>query len=492
MLPLINPNGRLHLIGICGSGMGSLAGMLQQRGFRVTGSDANVYPPMSDFLKKLSIPVASPYAEKNLTPAPDLVVIGNALSRGNPEVEAVLDRRLPYASMAEVLKELFLRPKESIVVSGPHGKTTTASIVAWLLHHGGLAPSFLVGGIAGNFASSFELGEGRHFVVEGDEYDTAFFDKGPKFLHYLPRYLILNSVEYDHADIYPDLDAVLTAFRRLVNLVPRTEKIFAAGESRNARACVANAFCRVEFFGLGEENAWRAVKLKTTGEGTEFDLLHEGRKRGAFFLPMAGEFNVLNAVAATAMADACGLSTDVIREGLRAFGGVRRRMEVRGVEGGITVIDDFAHHPTAIAGAVAAARARYPKGRIWAIVEPRSNTLRRKIFQEELKSAFEDADEVLFAPVHRAEALPNGERLDVAAVVEELRIQGKEAHLLSGVREIVSHAAGRLKGGDTALIMSNGGFEGIHDLLLQALRERPSPNTPAGFASSKPASPERS
>ena len=472
MLPVsdIKAIKNIHLVGVCGTGMASLAGMLKERGFRVTGSDVNVYPPMSDFLARLGIPVTRGYAEANLEPRPDLVVIGNALSRGNPEVEAVLDRKMLYASMPEVVKEWFLRDQETIVVAGTHGKTTTASLLAWLLENAGAEPSFLIGGIAANFESSFQLRQGRYFVIEGDEYDSAFFDKGPKFVHYLPRQLILNPVEFDHADIYADLDSILTAFKRLVNLVPRSGKIVAAGESANVRDCVAGAFCRVEFFGLGDGALWRASGLETAAEGTRYELAHDGRSLGEFFLPMAGEFNVANAVAATAIAMGLGLSVEVVRRALSSFRGVGRRQQVRGRVAGVTVIDDFAHHPTAIALTLEAVRACYPKGRVWAVLEPRSNTLRRKIFQKELERSFQGADQILFAPIHRRDALRAEDRLDLTALVESLRRQGKGAVQLPSAREIVEYVSPRLEPGDVVVVMSNGGFDGIHDLFLQALQ----------------------
>ena len=463
---------KIHLVGICGTGMATLAGMLKERGFRVRGSDVNVYPPMSDLLAQLDIPVTQGYAEANLEPQPDLVVIGNALSRGNPEVEAVLDRKLLYASLPEVVKEWFLRGTETIVVAGTHGKTTTASILAWLLESAGAEPSFLIGGIAANFESSFQLRQGRFLVIEGDEYDSAFFDKGPKFVHYLPQQLILNPVEYDHADIYPDLDSILTAFKRLVNLVPRSGRIIAAGESASVRDCVAGAFCRVEFFGLKDGVSWRATGLRTTAEGTRYELAHDGKSLGEFSLPMAGDFNVANAVAATAIALGAGLSVEALREGLRSFRGISRRQQVRGIAAGVTVVDDFAHHPTAIAATLQAVRARYPKGRVWAVVEPRSNTLRRKFFQKELEQSFQGADQVLFAPIHRIDALEADDRLDLAALVESLRRQGKGADQFSGAREIVVYAVPRLEPGDVVVVMSNGGFDAIHELFLQALRGR--------------------
>ncbi|MCZ6514832.1 MAG: Mur ligase family protein, partial [Acidobacteria bacterium] len=426
---------------------------------------------------------------------PDLVIVGNAVPETNPEAQAVEELGVERISMPEALYRFFLIDRRPLVVAGTHGKTTTTALAAWVYRATGCDPGFLIGGAPLNFEHSFATGSGERFIVEGDEYNAAYFDRGPKFFHYRPDTLILTSVEYDHADLYETPSALDQTYRRLVRSMPANGLLIAYGDSVEVRSVAAEAPCRTLFYGFEDHCDLRPEKVVSDQRGTQFELRIAGdavEDRIAIELPLGGGHNLLNATAVFGAACADSIPPSGIAAALAKFEGVRRRQEVVGDSGGILVIDDFAHHPTAIAGAVAAARARYPRGRIWAIVEPRSNTLRRKIFQEELKSAFEDADEVLFAPVHRAEALPNAERLDVAAVVEELRSRGKEAHLLAGVREIVSHAAERLKGGDTALIMSNGGFEGIHDLLLQALRERPSPNTPAGFASSKPASRERS
>src|SRR5215467_8162492 len=339
----------IHLIGICGTAMASLAGMLNERGFRVTGSDAAAYPPMSDFLAGLGIPVAQPFDTKNLQPVPDLVVVGNAISRGNVELEHVLDRRIPFCSMAQVLHDEFLRGKEVLVVAGTHGKTTTTSMLSWIFASAGLKPSFLIGGIAENFGSSFALGDGEHFILEGDEYDTAFFDKGPKFLHYFPDSVILTSVEFDHADIYKDLDAVETAFKRLVNLVPQRGRIVAFDTGESQERCLARAYCPVERYGSDAGVFWRIEKLRFEPERTSWSVVRDGKLWSEFEFSLAGEYNVWNATAAAGMAAGYGIPPEVIAEALRTFKSVKRRLEVKAEVNGITIIDDFAHHPTAIA-----------------------------------------------------------------------------------------------------------------------------------------------
>src|ERR1700692_949609 len=338
----------IHLIGICGTAMASLAGMLQERGFRVTGSDAAAYPPISTFLESLGIPVAQPFAEGNLKPRPDLVVVGNAISRGNTELEYVLDERIPFCSLPQILHDEFLVGKEVLVVAGTHGKTTTTSMLAWIFETAGLQPSFLIGGIAENFGRSFGLGDGKHFILEGDEYDTAFFDKGPKFLHYFPDSVILTSVEFDHADIYRDLEAVKFAFRRLVNLVPPRGKIIAWDGSTNVSECVERAFCPVERYGFEPDSFWRIADVRYESSCTRWTVLRDGKHFADFEFALAGEYNVLNATAAAALATSFGISGETIAAALRGFLSVKRRLEVRAEVDGITVIDDFAHHPTAI------------------------------------------------------------------------------------------------------------------------------------------------
>jgi UDP-N-acetylmuramate: L-alanyl-gamma-D-glutamyl-meso-diaminopimelate ligase len=464
----------IHIIGICGTAMASLAGMLKKRGFHVTGSDNASYPPMSDFLASLEIPVLQPFSETNLEPRPDLVVAGNAISRGNTELEYVLDHRIPLQSMPQVLHDEFLAGHDRLVVAGTHGKTTTASLLAWVFHCAGRVPSFLIGGIPENFGSSFKLGTGHEFILEGDEYDTAFFDKGPKFLHYFPDAVILTSVEFDHADIYKDLGEVKTAFKRLVNLVPRRGLLVAWDGQANVDECASRAFCRVERYGFRESSTWQIVDVEYTPTRTRWQLLRNGKLWSGFEWPLAGEYNVLNATAAAAMAANYGIPADTINEAVRGFRSVKRRLEVKAEIHGITIIDDFAHHPTAIAGSLTALHSRYPGRRLWAILEPRSNTLRRNAFQRELSQSLGIADEIVLAGIFRSEAIPEHERLDPSAVIAALRAAGKPARLLDTSNAIVESVAPELREGDVVAILSNGGFGGIYEKLparLKSLRE---------------------
>jgi len=468
----------IHLIGICGTAMASLAGMLKERGYHVTGSDAAAYPPMSDFLRALDIPVAQPFHEKNLNPRPDLVVIGNAMSRGNVELERVLDQRIPFCSLPQLLHDEFLHNKEVLVVAGTHGKTTTTSMLAWIFHSAGLDPSFLIGGIAENFGSSFHLGQGKHFILEGDEYDTAFFDKGPKFLHYFPDAIILTSVEFDHADIYKDLEAVETAFKRLVNLIPRRGRIIAfdgavgdVTESASLERCLAKAFCPVERYGAGQRANWQVTNLRLDPGRTSWTVLHNGQPWANFEFALAGEYNVWNATAAAALASTCGISTEAIAAALKTFKSVKRRLEVKAQVNGITIIDDFAHHPTAIAGTLKALRARYAGARLWAILEPRSNTLRRRVLQGDLAHSLAQADQVVVANVFRSEAIPENERLELPALAAEIQQNGRPARLLADADEIVQTISPELRSGDVVAILSNGGFGGIYEKLPARLRE---------------------
>ena len=468
----------IHLIGICGTAMASLAGMLKQRGFHVTGSDAAAYPPMSDFLRSLDIPVAQPFDARNLEPRPDLVVIGNAISRGNVELEHVLDLHIDFCSLPQLLHDEFLRGKEVLVVAGTHGKTTTTSMLSWIFHSAGLNPSFLIGGIAENFGSSFHLGEGKHFILEGDEYDTAFFDKGPKFLHYFPDAIILTSVEFDHADIYKDLDAVETAFKRLVNLIPRRGKIIAFDgaadnkpESPSLERCIAKAFCPVERYGAGARSHWKVANLRLDPSRTAWTVLYNNERWTDFEFALAGEYNVWNATAAAALAHSCGISKEQIAEALRTFKSVKRRLEVKAQVNGITIIDDFAHHPTAIAGTLKALRARYAGARLWAILEPRSNTLRRRVLQSDLARSLAGADEVIVANVFRSEAVPENERLELPALAAEIEQNGRPARLLPDADSIVETIAPELRSGDVVAILSNGGFGGIYEKLPTRLKQ---------------------
>jgi UDP-N-acetylmuramate: L-alanyl-gamma-D-glutamyl-meso-diaminopimelate ligase len=467
----------IHLIGICGTAMASLAGMLQQQGHRVTGSDAAAYPPMSDLLASLKIPIREPYSESNLDPRPDLVVVGNAISRGNVELEHVLDTRIPFCSMASVLHDEFLPGRESLVVAGTHGKTTTTSMLAWIYEvasreNPALAPSFLIGGVAENFGTSFMVRPTRPFLLEGDEYDTAFFDKGPKFLHYFPDALILTHVEFDHADIYVDLPAVKTAFKRLVNLVPRRGRIVAFDGSENVGECVAKAFCAVERYGFARDSHWRVSDLSHEGSLTRWTLTRGGVLFAELTLPMAGEHNALNATAAAALAAGQGVPTAAIIEALATFKSVKRRLEVRAVVDGVTIIDDFAHHPTAIRETLRALRESYPDRRLWAVLEPRSNTLRRNVFELDLVESLALADRVVLAAVFKSESIPVAERLHPEHVVSALTMRGTPASLFADADAIVDAISPQLTAGDVVAILSNGGFGNIYQKLPSAIAAR--------------------
>jgi UDP-N-acetylmuramate: L-alanyl-gamma-D-glutamyl-meso-diaminopimelate ligase len=469
----------IHLIGICGTAMASLAGMLAERGFHVTGSDSAAYPPMSDLLHSLGIPVAQPFAIENLKPMPDLVVVGNAISRGNVELEHVLDQRIPFCSLPQLLHDEFLRGKEVLVVAGTHGKTTTTSMLAWIFEVAGTQPSFLIGGVAENFGRSFQLGGGKYFILEGDEYDTAFFDKGPKFLHYFPDAVILTSVEFDHADIYKDLDAVETAFKRLVNLVPRRGRIIAFDTGETIERCIAKAMCSVERYGSRRLSFWRIADLQHSPRGTSsWCLFQNGALWGRFGFALSGEYNVWNASAAAAIAAHYGIEAELIAKALRTFKSVKRRLEIKAEVNGVTIIDDFAHHPTAIAATLKALRERYPNRRLWAILEPRSNTLRRNVFQQELAKSLSLADQVVIASVFKSESIPEAERLDVNSVAAELLKSGRHARVLANADVIVEVCSEEIAPGDVVAILSNGGFGGIYEKLPQRLNSLPTASSP--------------
>ena len=465
----------IYLIGICGTAMASLAGMLQAQGHNVRGSDAAAYPPMSDMLAALGISISEPYSEANLDPRPDLVVVGNAISRGNVELERVLDERIPFTSMAALLHAEFLSGREPLVVAGTHGKTTTTSMLAWIYEVASkgtpeFAPSFLIGGIAENFGASFMVRAGtKPFILEGDEYDTAFFDKGPKFLHYFPDSIILTHVEFDHADIYADLPAVKTAFKRLVNLVPRRGRVVAFDGSENVTECISKAFCKIERYGFDPGSHWQVTGMRHERSNTSWTLAREGRHFADLTLPMAGEHNALNATAAAALAAGQGIGADAIAEALATFRSVKRRLEVRAEVSGITIIDDFAHHPTAIRETLRALRAAYTGRRLWAILEPRSNTLRRNVFESDLVDSLSLADRVILAEVFKSEAIPAAERLHPEKVVAALNARSTPAELLVGVDEIVANIATNATTGDVIAILSNGGFGGIYEKLPRAL-----------------------
>ena len=453
--------------------MSPVAGMLKERGFHVTGSDVNVYPPASTLLDSLGIRWNEGYRPENLQPAPDLAVIGNAISRGNAELEYILDEKIPYCSMPQLLEEYFLPGKTSIVVAGTHGKTTTTAMLAWIFQTAGRRPDFLVGGVAPNFGDrSYSLGGGGDFIVEGDEYDTAFFDKAPKFLHYHPDELILTSLEFDHADIYPDLASIALQFRRLVNLVPRRGRILIWGESGELRQVVAKAFCPVETFGLTPECDWCAGDVVWHDSATEFRVARRGNEVARIRIPVAGRHNVLDALAAVALAYGMGVEFDAIARALATFQSVRRRMEIKGEAVGVLVVEDFAHHPTAIRMTLEAARTRWPGRKIWAAVEPRSNTMRRRIFEDALPDALALADAVLFGPVNRAQLLEERDRLSPEAIAESIRARGRFAKAFASSVDIAVHLVENTERGDLVLIMSNGSFDGLTAKLLEKLGAR--------------------
>jgi UDP-N-acetylmuramate: L-alanyl-gamma-D-glutamyl-meso-diaminopimelate ligase len=470
----------VHLIGVCGTAMASLAGMLRAQGHRVTGSDTAAYPPMSDQLRAMGIAIMEPYSERNLDPRPDLVVVGNAISRGNPELERVLDERIPMTSMAALIHDEFLVGRERLIVCGTHGKTTTTSMLAWIYEVAArrdvrFAPSFLIGGVAENFGTSFHVGGGtKTFILEGDEYDTAFFDKGPKFLHYFPDAAILTHVEFDHADIYADLEAVKTAFKRMVNLIPRRGRLIAFDGSENVTECCVKALCRVERYGFDKDSYWQAVAMRQHGSTTTWTLLRGGELFAELMLPMAGEHNALNATAAAALAAGQGVAVEAIVEALASFKSVKRRLEVRAEVGGVTVIDDFAHHPTAIRETLRALRAAYKGRRLWAVLEPRSNTLRRNVFERELVESLTLADAVVMAAVFKSEAIPVLERMEPQHVVDALRARGVLAVVCADAEAIVAEMVPRVQAGDVVAILSNGGFGGIYEKLPAAIeKQRP-------------------
>jgi len=463
--------GRGHVLGISGSAMAPVAGMLKERGFHVTGSDVNVYPPASTLLDSLGIRWNEGFREENLQPAPDLVVVGNIVARGNPEIEYILDERIPYCSMPQLLEEYFIPGHTSIVVAGTHGKTTTTAMLAWIFQVAGRRPDFLVGGVLRNFKErSYGLGGGEEFIVEGDEYETAFFDRGPKFLHYHPDELILTSLEYDHADIFPDLAAIALQFRRLVNLVPRRGRILIWGESAELRETAAKAFCPIETFGLTPECDWYAGDILWQDSATEFRVVFHGSEVTRIRISAAGRHNVLNALAAVALAYGRGVECEAIEQALATFEGVRKRMEIKGEARGVLVVEDFAHHPTAIRLTLEAARTRWPSRKIWAAMEPRSNTMRRKIFQNVLPEALMIADAVLVGPVNRAQLLEEEERLSPEQIADSLLERGRPARAFESADEIAEYLGDNAKTGDVVMVLSNGSFDGLSGKLLEKFK----------------------
>jgi len=444
-------------MGVCGTGMGALAGMLKNQGYVVTGSDQHVYPPMSDFLAATGIDVKTGYAAENLEPAPDLVVVGNVIRRDNPEAVALAEKAIPYVSFPQALSHYFIGEKCSLVVSGTHGKTTTSSLLATLLHDAGLSPGFMIGGIVQAFGRNFNVGTGDYFVVEGDEYDTAFFDKGPKFLHYRPRIAIITSIEFDHADIYADLEAVKASFRRLVDIMPADGCIVACYDDPIVREISSSAKCAVVSYGQSPDADWVLNELAITPSGTSFAAQHQGKAFGRFTSVLPGRHNALNCLAVIAVLERLKLTPEVIGKGLTNFKGVRRRQEVRGTVGGVTVIDDFAHHPTAVKETLAALSEAYAGRRLITVFEPRTNSSRRKVFQNAYVGAFDNTDKVLVKEPDPLVNIPADQRFSAELLVNDLRDRGVDALYFSNTDAILEYLGKEAKRGDLIAILSNGG-----------------------------------
>ncbi len=468
---------KVHLVAICGTGMGALAGLLKEAGHEVQGSDRAFYPPMAERLQAWGIPTRQGFDPAHIDPDTDLVIVGNVCRKDNPEAQAALERGLKVMSFPQALSEFFIAGKTSVVLAGTHGKTTTAALLSYVLVEAGLDPSFLVGGIPLNFGKSFHLGRGGVFVVEGDEYDTAFFDKRPKFIHYRPKIVVLTAVEFDHADIYRDMEAYRAAFATLMALMPADGLLVACADDPEVMALASQAPCRVVSYGLGPGATWTAADIQPGEEVTRFSLIRQGHHVGTVTLPLAGLHNVVNTLGVLVAAQAVGVDVKRAARWLTGFSGVARRMQVRGLVDGVTVIDDFAHHPSKVRETVQAVRARYPRSHLLAVFEPRTNTSRRKIFQDAYAASFAGADEVVAVPPFDAEKIPEAERFDSAVLVTALRQQGQKAVLHGNADEVVADLSGRLAKGTVVLIMSNGAFDSIHEKLLSALRARAIPHS---------------
>jgi UDP-N-acetylmuramate: L-alanyl-gamma-D-glutamyl-meso-diaminopimelate ligase len=461
---------RIHLVAICGVGMASLAGLLQSLGYRVTGSDQSVYPPMSTYLDSIGIPILQGYRAEHLVPRPDLVVIGNAVSRNNPEAEVVLNEGLPYISFPQAIGQFLIRSRDALVIAGTHGKTTTAALAAWVLTRAGLEPGFFIGGVPLNFGGGWNPGKGNYVVLEGDEYDSAFFDKGPKFLHYRPHHVLLTSVEFDHADIYRDLDHLKNAFRRLVEIVPSSGCLFGCSDYSAVSDVVRAARCRVLLYGDKTPAEWTAKNVEIRESKSFFEPFYKGNSDGVVELALIGRHNIQNALGVYAMGREIGIDRQKLREGMATFAGIKRRQEVKGEVRGVLVMDDFAHHPTAVKETIMAVREAYPGRRLWAVFEPRSNTSRRNVFEQEFSQSLTLADRVILAGLHQPEKIPEGERLSVEKVVDGInRAAPRRAVVIEKTDDIASYVAANAAPNDIVIVMSNGGFDGVQDKLLRAL-----------------------
>lgn len=463
-----NPH-HVHLMGICGAGMAPLAGILKQRGCLVTGSDQNVYPPMSNFLEGLAIPVLEGYDPKNLDPLPDLVIVGNVITKQNPEAFELSRLNLPYLSMPQALKQFAMKDKRSIVVCGTHGKTTTTALVAWILEKAGMQPGFMVGGIPNNFTSNFQLGNGPHFVIEGDEYDTAFFDKGPKFLHYTPWIAILTSIEFDHADIYRDLQHVIESFRKLISLIPPDGLLIANTDDPIIRDEVVRAKCPIVTYGFTEEAEWKAIDLTFREDQTQLKILKQDKEYMALFTPLYGKHNISNLLATVVLSDFLKIAQSSLSEAMKGFGGIKRRQEIKGEKEGVLVLDDFAHHPTAVRETIIAVKEKYKTRRLIAVFEPRSNSSRRNIFQDRYALSFDQADLILIPEPPLMEKIPPEERFSSKELVEELKERGSRAFYAPSTDHLLDEIIRQSRDRDVILIMSNGPFDNLPQRLLDRL-----------------------
>jgi UDP-N-acetylmuramate: L-alanyl-gamma-D-glutamyl-meso-diaminopimelate ligase len=460
---------KIHLIAVCGTAMGALAVMLKEKGYDVSGSDQGVYPPMSDFLAAKGIQVTDGFNENNLGDRPDLVVVGNAVTGNNPEARAMADMGLHFCSMPQAVNHFLARGKKVILATGTHGKTTTSAIITWILHEAGLDPSFVIGGILKDFNSNYRLGNGDFIVIEGDEYDTAFFDKGAKFLHYDPFMAVLTSVEFDHADIFRDLDHIKNVFGAFISRISPESKLMAYDGDHNVTELVKNRQCHVLPYGKNANSPWRIGEVSVSPPWNLFDVLKAGKHFASFKTGLVGEHNLLNALSGIAIADSLGIPKAIIGRALETFQGVRRRQEIRGKRRGITVMDDFAHHPTAVRETIRAVRPFYPDGRLVAVFEPRTNSSMRKVFQDVYPFSFDDADIVCIRKPSRLDKVPPEERFSSEKLVDDLNSRGKAAHHFSDTDTIIEFLLKEAKAGDMLLIMSNGGFDSIHEKLLNLL-----------------------
>ncbi len=468
-----NKINHIHIMGICGTGMAALAGMLQQTGFLITGSDMNVYPPMSDFLENRNISPCSGYNKANLTPQPDLVIVGNVIRANNPEALALSELKIPYISFPQALAHFYISDLTSLVVAGTHGKTTTCSLLASTLYHAGYDPSFMIGGIVQEFSSNYRLGGGPYFISEGDEYDTAFFDKESKFLHYQPKIGIITSVEFDHADIFPDLETIKQSFIKFVSLFPEDGLLICHLDDQNVRDVVADAPCRVEGYGFDPTNEWVIDTVEADGDLTRFTVLHNNERWAELSVKMPGRHNCLNSLAVTALLNHLGTKPIDINRGLSHFGGIKRRQEVRGVINGVTVIDDFAHHPTAVKETLAALKAAYPESRLVTVFEPRTNSSRRSLFQQHYVCSFDSADVILIREPIPLENIRKTDLFSSQKLADDLKNRGLDATSFPSTDRILAHLAGLATKNDVIAILSNGGFDNIHERLLQNLESQP-------------------